>query len=70
MNCLGFITASIVAIKSPPVAETGEVIVAKLVGEVSGSPPGTTSNVSRSLWRSPTPWAAIHQKHAKRAVVS
>ena len=35
MNCLGFITGSIVAIKSQPVAESGEVIVAKLEGEVT-----------------------------------
>ena len=38
MNCLGYITGSIVAIKSQPVAETGEVIVAKLVGEVTLKP--------------------------------
>ena len=35
MNCLGFITGSIVAIKCQLVAETGDVIAAKLESEVT-----------------------------------
>ena len=35
MNCLGFITGSIVAIKCQLVAETGDVLAAKLESEVT-----------------------------------